>query len=68
MNQPTNRPFALGGLITNTSVDADHPPPGLDFSCTQYIPERDGALKNAEQTTQFRPLLEAINRVAHDRP
>lgn len=56
----SNRPFALGGLITDTGVDADHPQPWLRSGCI-YDPVRDGALVDAEQTTKWRPLLDAIN-------
>ncbi|MFD6073591.1 hypothetical protein, partial [Amycolatopsis lurida] len=61
MNQPTNQPYALGGLITDTGCDRDRQSPWLRSSCI-YDPVRDGALLTAEQTTKYRPLLEAIGR------
>ncbi|HET6286338.1 MAG TPA: hypothetical protein VFG15_06270 [Amycolatopsis sp.] len=56
MNQPQNRPSALGGLITDIGAES---PPHLAY----YDPERDGALMSAEQSKKYRPLLGAIDTI-----
>ena len=64
MNDDSRARYAMGGLIADTGVDADHPPRWLRSGCTHYVPERDGTLMTAEQAKKFRPLLDAISASA----